>query len=55
MLLITGIRRKRLKSHPFPSAWERVLEHVPLCGLLPEPDRFADGVARLIRLIETPR
>jgi len=39
MLLITGIRRKRLKSHPFPPAWEKVLEQVPLFGLLPEPDR----------------
>jgi MtfA peptidase len=39
MLIITEMRRKRLKSQPFPPAWERVLEHVPLCGFLPETDR----------------
>lgn len=40
MLLITSARRNRLKSQPFPSGWERVLEqNVPLYTRLPERDR----------------
>jgi Mlc titration factor MtfA (ptsG expression regulator) len=40
MLLITEMRRKRLKSAPFPPAWEHLLERrVPLYGRLPEEDR----------------
>jgi len=40
MLLITEMRRKRLKSSPFPPAWERFLERrVLLYGRLPEEDR----------------
>jgi MtfA peptidase len=40
MLLITEMRRKRLKCAPFPPAWELLLEaRVPLYGSLPEQDR----------------
>jgi MtfA peptidase len=40
MLLITEMRRKRLRSAPFPPAWEHNLERrVPLYGRLPEQDR----------------
>jgi len=40
MLLITEMRRKRLKSTPFPPAWELLLEaRVPIYGRLPEEDR----------------
>lgn len=40
MLLITDLRRKRLKSRPFPSVWLAVLERtVPLYRRLPLEDR----------------
>jgi MtfA peptidase len=40
MLLITEMRRKRLKSAPFPPAWELLLERrVPIYGRLAEEDR----------------
>jgi MtfA peptidase len=40
MLLITEMRRRRLKSQPFPPAWEKVLEgNVSLYRRLPAPDR----------------
>jgi Mlc titration factor MtfA (ptsG expression regulator) len=40
MLLITEMRRKRLKISPFPPAWERFLERrVPLYGRLPDKER----------------
>ena len=39
MLFITKLRRNRLKSRPFPPAWEKGLECVPLYGRLPEHDR----------------
>ena len=40
MLLITEMRRKRLKNTPFPPAWELLLEaRVPIYGRLPEEDR----------------
>ena len=40
MLLLTGIRRKRLRAAPFPPDWLRVLEqHVPLYRRLPAADR----------------
>jgi MtfA peptidase len=41
MLLITEMRRKRLRNSPFPPAWELLLEaRVPLYGSLPEEDRI---------------
>jgi Mlc titration factor MtfA (ptsG expression regulator) len=39
MLLITKMRRNRLKNRSFPPAWEKVLERVPLYWRLPENDR----------------
>ena len=39
MLFITKLRRNRLKNHPFPPAWEKGLECIPLYGRLPEHDR----------------
>ncbi len=39
MFLITGLRRKRLMKRPFPIAWEKVLERVPLYRRLPGEDR----------------
>lgn len=40
MLLITEMRRTRLKSAPFPPAWEQLLERrVSFYGRLPEQDR----------------
>lgn len=40
MLFITAMRRKRLKSAPFPPDWQRILERdIPLYGRLPESDR----------------
>lgn len=40
MLLITEMRRKRLKSRPFPTAWLSVMErHVSLYRRLPAADR----------------
>lgn len=40
MLLITEMRRKRLKSHPFPPAWLSILErNVSLYRRLPAQDR----------------
>ena len=39
-MFFTGQRRKRLRSQPFPPAWEWILEKgVPLYGRLLEPDR----------------
>ncbi|HEX8960667.1 MAG TPA: M90 family metallopeptidase [Geobacteraceae bacterium] len=40
MLLITKLRRRRLKEHPFPPAWRAAMErHVPLYRRLPANDR----------------
>ena len=40
MLLLTGIRRRRLRAAPFPPEWLRVLERrVPLYGRLSEADQ----------------
>jgi len=39
MLFITKLRRNRMKNRPFPPAWERGLECVPLYRRLPEHDR----------------
>jgi MtfA peptidase len=40
VLFVTSSRRKRLRSQPFPPAWERVLERdVPLYGFLPPADQ----------------
>ena len=40
MLLITELRRKRLKNQPFPAAWLSILEqHISLYRRLPSRDR----------------
>jgi Mlc titration factor MtfA (ptsG expression regulator) len=53
MLLITEMRRKRLRNSPFPPAWELFLETgVPLYGRLPEEDREELKGAVLVLLAE---
>lgn len=40
MRLVTELRRRRLREHPFPLAWRTVMErHVPLYRRLPADDR----------------
>lgn len=39
MFLITEMRRKRLRSRPFPPAWLAVLDKIPLVRSLPSEDR----------------
>jgi Mlc titration factor MtfA (ptsG expression regulator) len=51
--LLKKRRRRRLLATPFPQAWERIVEAIPLCAVLPARDRARHRDA--LRVIATER